>query len=58
MREVPVVKKDGSVHVLPEDVAEKLIEQKQAKPYANKMIGSAPKTKAPAKKKTKKKTKK
>jgi hypothetical protein len=50
MREIPVVKKDGSVHVLPEDVAEKLISEKQAKPYANKMIGSAPKTKAPAKK--------
>ena len=50
MREVPVVKKNGSIHVLPEDVAEKLIKQKQAKPYANKMIGAAPKTKAPAKK--------
>ena len=48
MKEVPVVKKDGSIHVLPEDVAKELVYQKQATFYANKMIGSAPKTKAAA----------
>jgi len=45
MKMVQVVKNDGSIHVLPEDIAEQLIKSKEAKPYADKMVKKAPKTK-------------